>query len=885
MATAQLWRAHDRLARDLLRRWQGREIDKSDGLLALFDEPHSAVGFATAYHAQLAALPVPLKARIGIDAGPVVLRENSPDDVALGAKPLEVDGVVKSIAARVMSIALGGQTLVTAGVKRALSASVGLRVQSHGYWRLKGIREPIEVFEAGPADSTLVTPPDSPKAHRVASDGAGWLPVARLPNNLPQETSSFVGRAREVDQLHALLESTRLLTLVGMGGLGKTRMLLRAAREAITDFPDGVWLVELAALADADAVLPAVCRALAVKETAGETLDAALVQHVRNRRILLLLDNCEHLIDACAPLVDRVLRAGGAVKVMASSREPLHVPGEQLYAVPPLRLSEARQPTALSLLDAEAAWLFVERARAVQPDFAITDDQAPLVAEVCRRLDGIPLAIELAAARMRATSLAELARGLDRRMRLLTGGARTAHARQQTLRATLDWSHDLLTAREQVLLRRLAVFVGGWWLDAARSVCAGGGLAAHDVPDLLASLVDKSWVAVERGDDATRYRLLETIREYARERLGASGDLVLASNLHQACFLSLAEEVQNHFLHNDTAAWMSRLHRERDNLFAALAWSAGAATAEVELRLAATMRDFGGALGVLRQAYEGTLRVLQRPACQERTRWRSAAANAAASQAMQMGSVMEASLHAEEALSIARENADAGDAARAWMTLGGVASMRGDVPGARRCWDRALVEARRAGSERLVGSALSGLADDMARAGDVDGALHRYEENVQIWRQLGHRFNEALARAKIGALHVGAGRLGEARSWLSDALALTKQIGGPRHMAAFVVHNIAPWAATANLSEPAVLLYAALAALRPQADFSALSLDEDEIELLERSRISLGQAAAQSTEERGGGLGWESLLEEAEQALMFDSREGQSLGSSLDSLA
>ena len=864
---AALWYAHDRAARELIRHWNGREIDKSDGLLVLFEVADDAVGFALAYHRALAALPTAMKARVGIHIGSVALRQNSAADVTLGAKPLEVDGVVKSIAARVMSIAQGGQTLVTANVHRAL-VNADLRLLSHGHWRVKGIAEPIELFEAGDTSLQFTPPPDGAKAHRVVRDAEGWLPLAELPNNLPQEATSFVGREPELGELRALLDGTRLLTLVGMGGLGKTRLLMRTARMAMPEFADGAWLAELAPITHPELVVQVVARALGVKEEAGRPLDAVLAEHVKDRRLLVLLDNCEHVVDACASLVNLLLRAGAGVTLIASSREPLRVAGEQVYPVPTMRLPEALPGAApSSLFDVEALRLFADRARAVRPEFALTEDRATLVAEVCRRLDGIPLAIELAAARLRSMSLPEVAARLDQRMRLLTGGARAAQSRQKTLRSTIDWSHDLLDPSEQVLLRRLSVFAGGFWLEAAQAVCVGAGIIADDVLDLLASLVDKSLVVAEVIGDATRYRLLETMREYASEHLAASDDLATTHAHHQDHFLVLAESFVAHFVGANTGAWMARIECERDNLFAALAWSGGAASAERELRLAAAMGNFGAALGVLRQGYELTLRVLQRPACRVRTHWRSVAVCAAAQQAMHLARPVDAREHAEEALAIAREIADIGDVAGALVQLGYVATQQDECAIARRHFEEALAVAREGGGERLIASALGGLAMNMERAGDLEGAIRHYEETLLAWQRLDHGFNQATLAASLAGAYAAAGRLNAAQLRLRDALDLTRRVGAPRHLATFVAHNVAYWAAVAGRAGPAVRLYAALSALRPAAELSPLALDADELRLLERCRATHDAEALLELERVGRSMSYDQVLDEADAVL------------------
>jgi non-specific serine/threonine protein kinase len=353
------------------------------------------------------------------------------------------------------------------------------------------------------------------------------------PNNLPLPVTSFIGREREIDEVKRLLATTRLLTLTGAGGCGKTRLALEVAADALGAYPDGVWLVELAALADPrSALVPAlvpwaVASAVGARERPGSTVTDSLVDHLRTRTLLLVLDNCEHVVGAAAQLVDALLRSCPGLRILATSREALGSAGETTWRVPSLAApprSAAGELPLEHLTRYEAVRLFVDRARAALPGFAVTDQSAPALAEICRRLDGIPLAIELAAARVRVFSVEQIAARLDDRFRLLTAGQRTAMPRRRTLRATVDWSYALLSEPERALLRRLSVFAGGWAFEAAEAVAAGDGIHPYAVLDLLAQLVDKSLVIAEELRGAVRYRLLETIRQYARDRLPEAGE-------------------------------------------------------------------------------------------------------------------------------------------------------------------------------------------------------------------------------------------------------------------------------------------------------------------------------------------------------------------------
>jgi predicted ATPase len=349
--------------------------------------------------------------------------------------------------------------------------------------------------------------------------------VIRTDNNLPLQLTGLVGREREISEVGRMLEDARLLTLTGPGGSGKTRLALAVASEVVEEYEDGAWLVELAPLSDPELVPEAVASVLGVREATGSPLLETLADHVRSRTILLVLDNCEHLIEACAGLVEELLRSCPNLSILATSREALGVEGETIFVVPPLSLPDPRRlPAVDGLSHYEAARLFVERARALRPSFALTEQNAVAVAQICHRLDGMPLAIELAAARVRVLSVEQIAKRLEDSFALLTGG-RSTLAHHGTLGATMDWSHDLLSEEERVLFRRLSVFAGSFALEVAETVGSGGGIGEGEVLDLLSSLVNKSLVLVTERDGEARFRMLETVRQYASDKLEEAGRL------------------------------------------------------------------------------------------------------------------------------------------------------------------------------------------------------------------------------------------------------------------------------------------------------------------------------------------------------------------------
>src|SRR5829696_5142297 len=420
-------------------------------------------------------------------------------------------------------------------------------------------------------------PPKSPgrlRAIEAADAKTAPRTPERPPNNLPLELSSFVGREKELAEVKRLLGETRLLTLTGSGGCGKTRLALAAATDLLEEFEEGVWLVELAPLADPSLVAQAVAATLGVREQPGRLPTETLSNYLGSKKVLLVLDNCEHLIDACAELAEALLRFCPELRVLATSREALGSVGEVAWPVPSLSLPDLRRlPDIGSLPSYEATRLFVERAVAANPTFALTEQNATAVAQVCYQLDGIPLAIELAAARTKVLAVEEVADRLDDCFRLLSAGSRTAMPRQHTLHATMDWSHELLSRKERTLFRRLSVFAGGFSLEAAESVCIGEDVERDEVLGLLSHLVDKSLVAVWEKDGETRYRLLETVRQYGREKLSESGEEGHLRERHAGYYLALAAKAEPELKGAGQVEWLKRFEWEHDNLRAAISWS------------------------------------------------------------------------------------------------------------------------------------------------------------------------------------------------------------------------------------------------------------------------------------------------------------------------
>ncbi len=739
-AMAQLWAAHDRLARDLLPPWHGREIDKTDGMLLMFDTAADAAGYALAYHRALDALPIPLKARAGLHVGPVILRENKAEDVARGAKPLEVDGLAKPTAARVMSLAVGGQTLITAEARLALGETA-LAQQSHGHWVMKGVSEPVELFEVAEAGRSFSAPPDSDKVYRVVRVGERWLPVKALPNNLPLQTTSFIGRERELAEVKALLPRTRLLTLLGMGGLGKTRLSLQVAAEVMPDYPDGAWFLDLAPIRDPGLVTSEAAQVLGVREEPGRPLLHSVCAHLKALRVLLIVDNCEHLVKASADLVNAILRAAPGVRAIASSREALRIPGEQAYPVFPLPLP-GRGDGLEALQRSTAVRLFVERAQSHKPAFTLGEREAPAVAELVARLEGIPLALELAAARVRMLSVTDINLRLKDRYKLLTGGGRVLLERQQTLRALVDWSYDLLEEPERALLQRLSVFLGGFDLTAAETVCADEELGAEDIMDVLNSLVEKSLVAMEQSDEQGRFRMLETIREYADSKLSEVGGRPPVAARHCHFFFDLSKQARNGMQGPQQREWLDRLEVEQDNLRAAMALPQ-ADGSEVDpfivIKMAVALQNFWILRGGAGEGRAVVRTMLAHP-------------------------VVQASAMAK---------------AHALYVGAALACTQGDLDEALELLLQCL-ELRRADAPPVdVAATLSTLAVTRLSIGDVDGARSAGAEAVELFRQCGYRVAEAIALQQLGQVEVHRGHPDQARQHVRAALAIATEIKHP----------------------------------------------------------------------------------------------------------
>jgi predicted ATPase/DNA-binding SARP family transcriptional activator/DNA-binding CsgD family transcriptional regulator len=614
----------------------------------------------------------------------------------------------------------------------------------------------------------------------------GGLPLEELPDggkhNLPAPRTSLVGREREMVKVKRELAMTRLLTLTGAGGSGKTRLALEVARDLVGAYPDGVWLVELAGLTERTLVPQAVAGASGVLEHPGEPLIDTLVDTLQVRNLLLVVDNCEHLVEDAARLVDVLLVSCPRLRVLATSREALDLPGETSWPVPPLSVPDSRDgptvgPTVEELEKSESARLFLARARNRNPSFAFTPENAQAVVQICRQLEGLPLAIELAAARIGTLSLKQISQRLGSSLELLTRGGRTAVPRQRTLKKTLDWSHNLLSEPERKLFRRLSVFAGGWTLEASEAVASGEDIEEGEVLDLLSELVEKSLVAAEpTAEGGVRYRKLEPVRQYAREKLEESGETEEIQRRHASFFLALAEEAKTTFPGPEEAWWLHRLEAEHDNLRAALSWSLGDGSRGLGLQLAAALWWFWsrrGHFGEGARWLEGALGKDDR-----------AEPTARAGALYGLGFILgeqndygRAQACLEEALALYEELGDRGRVAESLTSLGWMAYWTSGAARAAALYEQSLAVARRSANRRDIPRTLTGLASIVFEEGDYERAQKLWGEALAAHREQGEALGAASVLTQMGYTELARwGNHEQATVLFEEALALGREL-------------------------------------------------------------------------------------------------------------
>jgi predicted ATPase/class 3 adenylate cyclase/DNA-binding CsgD family transcriptional regulator len=721
--TAALARLNQKVSEIIAERDGVRPVEQGEGdsFVAAFARASDAVAAALAM--QRAPL-APIRLRIGVHTGEIQLRDEG-----------NYAGPTINRTARLRDLGHGGQTLLSSATEAM-------------------------VLDALPSDawlSDLGTHPlrDLPRPERVAQlchpDLVNEFPPLRISKavisqRLPAQLTSFVGRDAEMAQVRELLGENRLLTLTGAGGAGKTRLAIQLAAQLSGEFGDGVWYVDLAPITDPELVPLTVARAFGLPDQPGRSTMDTLTRFIADRQMLVVLDNCEHLLDASAALVNALLGAAAGLTLLATSREPIGVAGEVSWRVPSLSLAD------------EAIELFTDRARRVRPDFAVSDDNAAALGEVCARLDGLPLAIELAAARVRALSLAEILDSLHDRFRLLTGGARTAVRRQQTLRASVDWSHALLTEPERVLFRRLAAFLGSFDLDAAQIVAGGGDVQRYQVLDQLTLLVDKSLVVADDSGGRTRYRLLETVRQYALEKLGESGEADAVRSHHRDYYTSLAAAVDSP-AGSDYEHRLDQAETEIDNLRAAFSWSRENSDTALALTLASSLQPLWQARGRVREGLTWFDSVLTHEVAQDVEVAAAIRARALADKAV-IDLVLGASDsvdRAQQALALARDIDDPAVLARALTACGLTAAYNAELAAA---YFAEAIELARALDDRWrLSQILAWQADAAIAAGDPIAARMVAEEGRDLADTIGDGFNSRHCRVCLGVAQMWQGEL------------------------------------------------------------------------------------------------------------------------------
>jgi predicted ATPase/class 3 adenylate cyclase len=756
----ELLEAHRDVIRSAIAAEGGREFGaEGDALFIAFSSPTHAAAAAAAAQRALAAHAWPegaaIRVRMGLHSGEATLAGGN----YVG---LDVHRV-----ARITAAGHGGQILLSRATAALVDANLpaGAVLRSLGEHRLKDLALPESLFQL----IVLELPSDFPALKTLDA----------TPNNLPIQLTSFVGRERDVAETRdLLLDGARLLTLTGPGGTGKTRLSLQLAAEVSDHFQGGVYFVPLAPVTDPRLVASAIAQSLALQESGGRPIQERVAEYVHDKELLLILDNFEQVLPA-APLVVELLQAGPRLKIVVSSRSPLHVSGEREFPVQPLGVPDPQHlPSLDALSQFEAVRLFIERAMAVKPNFAVTNENAPAVAEICARLDGLPLAIELAAARIKLLPAQAILARLGDRLGLLSEGSRDLPARQQTLRGAIAWSHDLLDDGGRRLFGRLAVFMGGARLDEADTVCGPASELGIDVLDGLAALVDQSLVRQEEVHGEPRFTMLETIREFARERIEESAEFGEIRRRHAAVYLALVEQAEPELTGPDQRDWLDRVEREHDNLRAAIDWTVDAAETETALRLVAATWRFWQMRGHLREARERIAKVLGLPGASDHQQVRARALEAAGGVAYWLGDKVAANGFYEEALTLARQLGDDAAIANAAYNLAFVAETEDTVgvslatPLGQALLEESLALHRELSDRRGVTKVLWALGVASSAAGDLEAAEERYRESLAVFRDLDDRFMTGWALFELGRLVLKKLELASAYSLTTEALTI-----------------------------------------------------------------------------------------------------------------
>ena len=712
-----------------------------DSVIADFASPVEAVRCALEIQTELEGRNADLaedrrmRFRIGVNLG----------DVMAEGDDLFGDGV--NVAARLEGLANPGGICISRPVLDQIEGKLQIVFEDTGEHHVKNIKRPVHVWR---------WPKDSPPKieTQTANDQSAIRPAQPMPNNLPRQLSTFVGREREIAEVRQLLSGTSLLTLTGAGGCGKTRLSCQVGAQVLEEFPDGVWLTELASLTDPASLPQTLASTLQIREQPGRPLTETISEYLAEKSALLILDNCDHLLTGCARLAGDLLRACPKLGILATSREALGVAGETVHQVPGLSFPDpGKRPSPDQLSQFEAVQLFVDRACLRKPGFTITPANAASVASVCHRLDGIPLAIELAAARVRVLSVAQIAERLGDRFRLLTEGSRTGLPHHQTLRMTMDWSYELLSEPEAALLRRLSVFAGGFSLAAAEAVCADDLVDGSEVLDLLQHLVDKSTVVSEDHGETIRYRLLETVRQYGHDRLDKTDELPPLKRNHMAFFLAFAEQAEPSLQGSGQGPgqgdWLDRLEADHDNLRTALECALAQKDGPLSVKLAGALWRFWEVRGYLSEG-RGALK-----------------------QALAAGTGAPSSFRA-----------------KALDGAGRLSWRQGDFQDAKQLFAESLVLWRTTGDKAGEANALHGLARSAVNLEDYVSARTSCEGSLDIQCQLNDRQGIATATNTLGEVARAQRKFAQAENHYAESLAIFREIGDTAASVS-VLHNLA----------------------------------------------------------------------------------------------
>lgn len=798
-AAARLASRFAEIARQILTARGGDNLEfRGDEVMAVFLSPRQALQAAVAFqkqlHKEMRADPsLPLHVGVGLDAGEAV-------PVADGFR-----GGALNLAARLCSLAGPGEIFASEGLIHLVRRTEGLTFIDRGEVRLKGLPAPVRVIQIAPEGEM---PTDLPPLQAI---------LVTHPTNLPDEPTPFIGRERQVTELCALLHrpTVRLVTLTGPGGTGKTRLALQMASTLLDDYGDGVFFVSLGSLADPSLVASSVAETLGVQEIAGRPPGDALIQYLRDKRLLLVLDNFEHLLDA-GEFVACLLDSCRFLGMVVTSRIPLHLVREHEYAVPPLSVPDPGQVVPVEALSQyEAVALFIDRARAAKASFAITDENAPAVADICYRLDGLALAIELAAARIKLFPPQALLARLSSRLKLLTGGARDRPGRQQTLRGALEWSYNLLDEDERLLFARLSIFAGGCTLEAAEAVCGLSTGVELDVLEGIASLVDKSLLR-EEGEDEPRYVMLETIREYALECLTVVGEEGEIRVRHAEQYLSLAEHAESHLRTRGGHVWLQRLDREHDNLRAALRWTLDTGREEITCRMVGALEMFWVRRGHLREARTWVTEVLERtdPAPSAR---RVRVMRLAARQGILQGNLDGTAALLKEALEMARQTNQRDEEADILGYLGICAARQERYADAVAFWEQGLALAVADGDLRRRAWYLDNLGGAAKFQGDFARAAELVQESLALYRRIEDEPGISEVLQDLSYIAFAQGDLERAENLMLECLALVRH-HREKDRIAYAFEGLARVAASRGEAKRAARLWGAGETLREDMD-------------------------------------------------------------------